>query len=411
MKRVFLHAALLVTVATGAWLDALGAQTANTLPVVTLTEGRRRAVTVDPLSVAARGGVGAASWERRAAWLDLVTPSITAATSYTRFSDPFFNAGTGGISTNATAATIDARYSLLGNSKLAALGQAKASLATAEANETAAKFRTALATDAAYFDVLADRELLRVAAERLNRAAEQFEVARVRVLAGEAIAPDSLQLLLEMNRARLDLVRRDSALTVSRLALGRKIGANGPVDAAPVDSAMPGDLPMSLDGAVAEMRAGGPEIVAVRAVERRAGAVLTAARTKYLPELIVGATTGWYDSEFFPSNMNRVQWTVGVSWPIWSAGSREVAVSHARADADAAKAQREDGERAAGERMSATYQGYETARAGIELAQVGVTVAAETYRVQSARYREGAATILDLLEAQVNLSGAHGRPY
>ncbi|HEU5323728.1 MAG TPA: TolC family protein, partial [Methylomirabilota bacterium] len=50
------------------------------------------------------------------------------------------------------------------------------------------------------------------------------------------------------------------------------------------------------------------------------------------------------------------------------------------------------------------YNGYETARAGIGLAVVGVAVAAETYRVQGARYREGATTILDLLEAQVRLS-------
>ena len=35
-----------------------------------------------------------------------------------------------------------------------------------------------------------------------------------------------------------------------------------------------------------------------------------------------------------------------------------------------------------------------------------LSVASETYRVQSARYREGATTILDLLEAQVNLSEA-----
>jgi outer membrane protein TolC len=35
-----------------------------------------------------------------------------------------------------------------------------------------------------------------------------------------------------------------------------------------------------------------------------------------------------------------------------------------------------------------------------------VVVANETFRVQGARYREGATTILDLLEAQVALSEA-----
>ncbi|MGH7713428.1 MAG: TolC family protein, partial [Gemmatimonadaceae bacterium] len=36
----------------------------------------------------------------------------------------------------------------------------------------------------------------------------------------------------------------------------------------------------------------------------------------------------------------------------------------------------------------------------------GVAVSTENYRVQRARYREGATTILDLLEAQVALSEA-----
>jgi outer membrane protein TolC len=51
--------------------------------------------------------------------------------------------------------------------------------------------------------------------------------------------------------------------------------------------------------------------------------------------------------------------------------------------------------------MAGAYHGYETARAGTELAIVAVAVSAENFRVQRARYREGATTILDLLEAQV----------
>ena len=57
--------------------------------------------------------------------------------------------------------------------------------------------------------------------------------------------------------------------------------------------------------------------------------------------------------------------------------------------------------------MSQAYHGYLNSRGGIDLALIGVTAAAENYRVQNARYREGATTILDLLEAQVSLSEAH----
>jgi outer membrane protein TolC len=402
----FVLTAVFLGTAGAASPSAVAAQAAAPVPVVTLAEARRRAAGVDPDAVAARAEAAAATWERRAAVADLITPNLRASTSYVRLSEPFFNFGTGGISANATSATLEASYTLLGAGKLAELRRSRASVASAEANQEAARFRTALATDAAYCAVLAEHELVQVAAERLRRAGEQLGVARVRVQAGETIATDSLQLLLEVNRARLDVLRRDSALAVSRLRLGRQIGVAGPTDAAPLDTAAPAPLPLALDAAVAELRDRGPELVAARAAERRAGAGVAAERDGYFPDIVLSAATGAYDSEFFPSALKRSQLAITVSLPIWDGGRRELAMARARAEREIAEAVREDRERGAAEQMAQAYNGYETARVGIELAQVGVSAWAESYRVQGARYREGATTILDLLEAQVGLSEA-----
>lgn len=390
----------------GAVAVALTGQSGEDVPVVTLAEARRRAVAVDPAAVAARGAVATAAWERRSAMADLLTPRLAAATSYIRFSDPFFNFGTGDFTSNATSATVEASYTLLGAGKLAELRRARASLANADARETVTRFRAALATDAAYYAVLADGELALVAAARLRRAEEQLAVARVRVQAGETIATDSLQLLLEVNHARLDMLRRDSALAVSRLRLGRRIGLSGPAEAAPLDTNPPPPLPLTLETAVSEMRVRGPDLEAARAAERSARAALATERAGYLPDVSLSATAGAYDSEFFPSALQRSQFAVTVSLPIWDGGRRELAVAEARAVRDVARAEREERERAAAERMAEAYNGYVTARARIELALIGVAVSAENYRVQRARYREGATTILDLLEAQVGLSQA-----
>ena len=373
-------------------------------PVVSLAEARRRAASVDPNAVAARGRLETASWQRRAAVADMIAPNLTAGGNYTHFSEPFFNFGTGTISPNATSATLQASYTVLGAGKFGELKSSRASVESAEANETAVRFRTALETDAAYFAVLADRELSRVAAERLRRAQEQFGIARVRVIAGEAISSDSLQLLLEVNRARLAILSRDSSLVTSRLRLGRRIGLQGPAEAAPVDSVMPPPLPMTQEQAITEARERGPEVDAARADERGASAVVAAERERYLPEISVAATTGAYDAEIFPSATKRSQIAVNVAVPIWNGGKRELAVARARADRNVARAVRADRERAAGELMAQAYHGYLTSRAGIELALVGVAVSNENYRVQRARYREGATTILDLMEAQVALS-------
>lgn len=394
------------SVATPPMLWATGPAAQDTLPRVTLIEARRRAEAVDPAMVAARAELASAGWERRSAMADLVTPHLTAATGYTKFSDPFFNFGTGDISSTATNATLEARYTILGAGKYAALRRSGASLASAEALDVAARFRTALATDAAYYGVLAGEELSRVAADRLRRATEQLGVARVRVQAGETIATDSLQLLLEVNRARLETLRRDSALAVSRLRLGAQIGSDGPANAASLGAAVPGPLPLSLDAAVAELRSRGPEVEAARAAERSASAILAGEREDYLPAVTVSATAGAYDSRYFPSALTRHQVAVTVSLPLWDGGRREVAVARARAQRDAARATREWRERSSAEQMAQAYTGYTTGQARIALAEVGIAVAAENYRVQGARYREGASTILELLEAQVQLSEA-----
>jgi len=173
MKRIILALLAVPSLASS--------QASEGIPVVTLAEARQRSVRIDPDAVAARSRVDIASSERRAAYTNLITPNLRATTTYTHFSEPFFNFGTGGITTNSASATFDASYSVLGFGKFETLKTARASLASAEALETATRFRTTLETDAAYFAVLADKELSRVAADRLRRAEEQLAIARVRV--------------------------------------------------------------------------------------------------------------------------------------------------------------------------------------------------------------------------------------
>ena len=217
----------------------------------------------------------------------------------------------------------------LGFGKFGTLKTARASLASAEALETATRFRTTLETDAAYFAVLADKELSRVAADRLRRAEEQLAIARVRVIAGESVSSDSLRLLLEASRARLAILSMDSSLIASRLRLGRRIGLSGPAEAAPVDSVLPLQLPMTEEQAVAEMRARGPDVEAARAQEKSASAAILTARERYLPEINVGATLGRYDSQLFPDALKRNQWNMSIALPIWNGGTRELNVARA----------------------------------------------------------------------------------
>src|SRR5581483_7671405 len=210
----------------------------------------------------------------------------------------------------------------------------------------------------------------------------------------------SLQLRLELSQARVALLRRETELRVARLALGSRVGAAGPVDAAPLDTLLPEALPLSLDEAVALAARDGPAYRVARAAERAAAAAFRARFGEYLPKATLSWTRIGYDNRFLPTRLGVSALNLGVTFPLWDNGRRE------RGAHEVARAARDDAERAVRRDVTAAYDGFVTARASADLAAEGLRVARENYRVQERRYQAGATTILDLLTAQADLDDA-----
>ena len=77
---VVLAMSVLGVVAFGA--TALGQVAGENLTTVTLPDARERALAINPATVAARGNVEVAAWQRRSALTDLITPNVSASSSY-----------------------------------------------------------------------------------------------------------------------------------------------------------------------------------------------------------------------------------------------------------------------------------------------------------------------------------------
>lgn len=95
-----------------------------------------------------------------------------------------------------------------------------------------------------------------------------------------------------------------------------------------------------------------------------------------------------------------------VALPIWNGGQREIAVQQAKTNLNVARAVSADLERAAGRDVTLAAESYRIAQEAVTLNQVQLEAARETFRVQDLRYKSGANTILDLLEAQFQLTRA-----
>lgn len=388
-------------------LLALQAVAADSIPQVTLREALQRAARLDPNYVSALGQVDNAAWARRNAFLAFIVPSVTLTTDIARPNPQSINFVTFTPVRQQVTSQLIARYDLFtGGQKLAELSRSAAGLEGAHAVELAQRFATALLTESDYYNVLASAELNRVAQNRLRRAREQLTVARARVTSGAAVATDSLNLRLELTRAQVDALQQESATRIARLELGRRVGADGPVDAVPLDTAGIPELPISLADAITQAAQQGPQYRIAAANERAARATYRTRLGDYLPHASLNFNALAFDTTFFPKSFKRTTFTLSFSWPIWDNGRRELALSQARVARDVARAVRADMDRAVQHDVTAAYDGYVTSRATLALAAEGLVVARESFRVQQSRYSAGATTILDLLEAQVNLSAA-----
>jgi len=374
---------------------------------VSLGEALQRAANVDPNYVSALRQVGDADWVRRKAWMAFVIPSIQLQWSWNRFSSPQFNIGTGDLADQLTTATLGARYDVFrGGAKFFDMRGSAAGVEGARAGELQARYETALGTEADYYDVIAQNELLRVAQERTRRAEQQMEIARARVQSGAAVQTDSLQLLLELTRAQVELLQQESALTVSRLQLGRRIGHTGPADAMPLDTLPARELPITETEAYQEALSSSPRVEVAQADARVAEAFFKSERSSYFPTISLFGQWAGFDEDLIPQATTRTTYGVALSLPIWDGANRELRVYRANTVRQVAEAAQADTEREVGRNIVAAYQAYESARASALLASRAVLVARENLRVQEERYQVGDTTILDLITAQVSVSEA-----
>lgn len=373
---------------------------------VTLADAVRRSLDVQPAAVQARGNVTNASWQKRAAYGSFL-PTVTLGSSAFRQNTPSIVNGLG-----ATAGTYQYSSSLSASLDLFTGFRRLANYRTAAATEDAASaslrnqtFQVTVATQQAFFAALADEELMRVAEAQLERAQEERQISVNKFLAGAATRSDTLTATVDLGNARLALLQAQANLATAQATLARQIGADAPVRALP-DSQFPA-LP-DTTGLRAAAMDGAPAVLEAEAQERAAAASVWSARSQYLPTVTASYATSsqglvepWSS---FDGNRNVNQFRIGLSWTLFNGFAREQSAAQTAAALDLARAQAADARRQLGAQLTQQFAALFTAQAQIQIAGATVAAAAEARRVQQERYRLGAATLLDLLTAEANLT-------
>jgi outer membrane protein TolC len=403
------HGAVL-SVATGL-AAATGAPLAAQQLEVTLPEAVRRALDVQPAVVQARGGVTNAEWQKRAAD-GAFLPSVT-------FNSSAFRQNTGSIGNGFGVSAGSYQYNtgltasldlFTGFRRLAQYRNANATEDAADAGLVNQRYQVTLATEQLFFTALADEELVRVAQAQVQRAKEELQISVNKFRAGAATRSDTLTSTVDLGNAQLSLLQAQANLATAQASLARQIGAEGAVRAVP-DSQLPA-LPDTA-GLRATALAQAPVVVQAIALERAASASVWQSRAQYWPTLTAsystssqGATAPWSGFAPGPFQHNLNQLRFALSWTLFNGFQREQATALSGVNLDVARAQAADTRRQTSAQLTQYLAALFTAHAQIGIARANVAAAAEALRVQQERYRLGAATLLDLLTAEANLTQA-----
>ena len=279
-------------------------------------------------------------------------------------------------------------------------------LATDEARKTV---QIALIASVAngYLNLLADDELLRVTRDTLTTREESFKLTKLKFDNGAASELDFRQAesLLEGARVTLASTLRQRALDENALVL--LLGQGLPAD-------LPAALPLAGQQVSAELPAGLPsDLLArrpdVRSAEQQliaANANIGAARAAFFPRITLTANAGTASTELsglFKGGTWAVTGSAQLLQPIFDAGRNRANLDVAKVNREIAVAQYEKAIQTAFREVADSLAGRATL--GDQLrAQIAQRNAAEvSFKLADLRYRSGAASYLDVLDAQRSL--------
>jgi outer membrane protein len=287
--------------------------------------------------------------------------------------------------------------------------QAKAQANAASSTYERTKADIALQVTQQFFTVLQAKAQVRLQERVLERARRLLEAAEAGFKAGTVARLDVLRAQVQVRTAEVDLLSAQNQERVAMLTLRNLMGVSDDFtfDIAEPTEEPPADFP-SLTQLLAQAFRQRPEVREAEWQRESAEAARQLARIAMLPTLTVNGSYNRYPSS--SRNIGK-EWSVNliVGFPIFDGG-------RLRAELMTAELQREQAELTLQRTLNdirlqvqQAYLNWQNARERLAAAQEAVKEASETARLTEEAYRAGAASLLDVLNAQVALAQAEAQ--
>lgn len=322
----------------------------------------------------------------------------------------------------STTPELSGAWSVLNLSSLANVASARAGLQSAQWQRQATRSAVALQARQQFYEVVKAVKLVGVNEHALQLARDNERRVRVLFEVGSVSRSDLLKTQVQTAQGQLDSIAAVQNLLAQRNALASYIGLEearlGEVDTTLAASAIEYDEAAVLR----EAEENRPDLKAARTALRSARAGVWSARLSWLPYVTVAGSmivdpfsdTKTFDAEGDPTSAHseydrRLSGSVALNWDFLDPLTRSASSAGARAQLARAQSNHDVLRRnLAGEVHQATLT-YEQALASQRLASTAVESAAENMKLTQQKYNVGSATILDLIDAQVQLQRAESQ--
>ncbi len=316
--------------------------------------------------------------------------------------------GSGGLGNSYAVGLQVSSYELDLFGRVRSLSQAALAqyLATAETRK-AVQISLIASVAGAHVNLLADDELLRVTNDALKTREESLRLTKLKFDNGAASELDYRQAeqLLEGARATLAQTQRQRLLDENALVqlIGQALPVDLPAAVALTTAQVEGDLPAGLPSELLTRR---PDVRSAEQLLMASNANIGAARAAFFPRISLTANAGTASGELgnlFKSGTFAITGTAQLLQPIFDAGRNRANLDVARVNRDVAVAQYERAIQTAFREVSDALAGRATLGEQLRAQTAQANAAEVSFRLADLRYRNGAASFLDVLDAQRNV--------
>ena len=381
------------------------------VPVVEAQEAVRQVTLEEALGLAERNNpnleqsassVEIAGYQELSAWGQFL-PNLNLSYQYSDASSGRLDPTGQAITTTSYSAQLRGSVDLFrGFRRFTDLKGARLGVAASEARFREAEFTTSEGVKIAYYNAVANRELVRVEEDRVQRQEDQLAFVEQQLELGRATRSDVLRSQVDLNNARVALLNTVNSARNSRYALAEAVGVTEPLEPVETAELAAERLPFEPQEILSMALAGAPSLVSARSQAAADEAAVASAKSAYLPTLTFGGGWAWSNIEYPPQSRS---WSLSLSgsMPLFNGFTRESQLYTARARADQSRSAERAVELKLRKDMDQALGTIDAAVASIDLAAQTVELAREDLRVTQERYRLGLATILDLQAAQITL--------